>query len=396
MASSTLALSWTCAPTISTDLLKRISSRALAAGALRRVSPAGLTPVPCGRDPALASRSPMLESKKAPPTSGIFGPSGSRLLTPADLPSSSANKLPLPLASATLDGWDAALRARLARHGSTECILTWKTRATPQGRQLSQLAPSMRPIGGIGCGLSVLWPTALACENDQGPTARAAMIEAGSSWKGQHRGATISTMALAMWPTATTPSGGQSVPSGTSITGKRPDGSKATVTLQNVAALAMWPTATSLAHATETNNEAGNSAGLVAIREHAIAAVLWPTATSRDHKDGSYCPNVETNGLLGRQVWNATPALWSTIRASDNEKGGPNQSFGAGGTPLPTLAAQTAALGATQNGLSEPTKSSGALNPEFVSWLMGFPVEWLFAAPTNKATRRKKCTYITE
>lgn len=32
-------------------------------------------------------------------------------------------------------------------------------------------------------------------------------------------------------------------------------------------------------------------------------------------------------------------AMWGTPRASDGEKGGPNQSFGAGGTPLPAMAA---------------------------------------------------------
>lgn len=38
----------------------------------------------------------------------------------------------------------------------------------------------------------------------------------------------------------------------------------------------------------------------------------------------------------------ATAAYWSTPRASDGEKGGPNQSFGAGGQPLPAQAFQTA------------------------------------------------------
>lgn len=42
------------------------------------------------------------------------------------------------------------------RWGSTMCFLTWKTRATPQGRLLFQLAPSMPRTGEIGFGL---WPT---------------------------------------------------------------------------------------------------------------------------------------------------------------------------------------------------------------------------------------------
>lgn len=49
-------------------------------------------------------------------------------------------------------------------------------------------------------------------------------------------------VALAAWPTPTTPSGGQTIPEGTTATGRRPDGAKAQVTVENVAMLATWPT----------------------------------------------------------------------------------------------------------------------------------------------------------
>lgn len=64
---------------------------------------------------------------------------------------------------------------------------------------------------------------------------------------------------------------------------------------------------------------------------------MWGTPTTRDWKDTGNMENVPENGLLGRMVLN-----WSTPRARDGEKGGPNQSFGAGGVPLPAQAQQWA------------------------------------------------------
>jgi hypothetical protein len=117
--------------------------------------------------------------------------------------------------------------------------------------------------------------------------------------------------------------------------------------------------------------------------------------------------------------------LWATIRASDGAKGGPNQKFTSGvGQPLPAMAAQAvwptptaqqygtnqggaagrtgpvrgsiatiangcrsnlndAAAMQNSNGSSEPTEKRGALNPEFVCWLMGYPSEWLSCAPSE-------------
>src|SRR5574343_407539 len=46
----------------------------------------------------------------------------------------------------------------------------------------------------------------------------------------------------------------------------------------------------------------------------------WPTPTTRDHKDGSYCPNVPVNGLLGRMVW-PTPTSLAPARNGNNEAG---------------------------------------------------------------------------
>ena len=67
--------------------------------------------------------------------------------------------------------------------------------------------------------------------------------------------------------------------------------------------------------------------------------VNWPTPTSKDHKDSGDCSNVPENGLLGRTV--------------------------------------------------SPTKTAGSLNPEFCSWLMGYPKEWVNCEPSEIRSSRK-------
>jgi hypothetical protein len=110
----------------------------------------------------------------------------------------------------------------------------------------------------------------------------------------------------------------------------------------------------------------------------AIALGLWPTATATasDHKSRSASQaTLERNARPLREV---VFALWSTIRASDGEKGGPNQSFGAGGSPLPS---QVSTIG---NTLNAPTENGGgSLHPEFAGWEMGYPPEWISCAPSE-------------
>ena len=169
---------------------------------------------------------------------------------------------------------------------------------------------------------------------------------------------------------------------------------------------------------------------------------LWPTPTVADVQGGrmtrSGARNDEPllNGLM----------TWSTPRASDGEKGGPNQSFGAGGTPLPAqmhtaawstpttndarnnaapsqfernsaalnvqMAAATwptplstpsrggenrgsgtgtpaigvlmaAASGTTTPSLPATTVRRGVPNPQFPCWLMGFPAVWLLGVASG-------------
>jgi hypothetical protein len=97
-----------------------------------------------------------------------------------------------------------------------------------------------------------------------------------------------------------------------------------------------------------------------------IAVQMWPTPTSRDWKDGSAkaCANVPANGLLGRVVHQFPTPRSSGITMG----GGSNQRKAA------------AARG---------TLVTGALNPTWVEWLMGFPLEWTVCELSGTRLYRK-------
>ena len=74
------------------------------------------------------------------------------------------------------------------------------------------------------------------------------------------------------------------------------------------------------------------------ISDSAAIGSHWPTPTvadvqgGRKHRSGARSGEALLNGLM----------TWSTPRATDGAKGGPNQSFGAGGQPLPAQMHQCA------------------------------------------------------
>jgi len=141
---------------------------------------------------------------------------------------------------------------------------------------------------------------------------------------------------------------------------------------------ANWPTPTAMDH----------SRGLT-IRPHdtgtplpqMVARAIWPTPTSRDHKDGSYTPNVPVNSLLGRAVW-PTPTSLAPAKNGQNEAG--------------NSAGLVAIRGLALSGSPEQTEKPGALAPEFVAWLMGYPETWLECAPVtpSKNAGRKKAQKV--
>ena len=282
-------------PQTSPDTGNATSSPASPGGPLQLDLLGGPTTASSGPAAPRASRSPSRVKAKPRMTIGTCGPT------------SFASSVP----DGPLSSWENRLRRRLARTGSTECLLTWKQRTTPAGRSLSQLVPSTRPIAGIDSGL---WPT---------PAAR--------DWRSEK----ATDEFYQAW--ASSPKG---------------------KTLPMQIALAMWATPTSLAPAKSGNNEAGNSAGLVSIGAHALAA-LWPTPCARDH-----------------------------MPAHSPEYIAEKKAQGHGMAVLPDYV-QHAPLGTGPDGSLGTTEKSGALNPAFVFWLMGFPPEWVSCAPEAMPSSRK-------
>ena len=95
-----------------------------------------------------------------------------------------------------------------------------------------------------------------------------------------------------------------------------------------------WPTATPMqTRDGQTSGATGSTAGNRCL---ATDASQWQTPKLAS---GGYTRDRGQKGAE-RLTLKGQSELWGTQRASDAEKGGPNQAFGAGGTPLPAQAAQ--------------------------------------------------------
>jgi hypothetical protein len=130
--------------------------------------------------------------------------------------------------SGPLELWESRLRQRLALIGSTECALTWRAKATPHGRSISRLAPSMRHTNGTASGGS-LWPTPKS--SAAGPDF--AKVERSDT------GLSLQTVmaATTYWPTPKASAAGE-----TSRSGARKD----EPLMGGLMRMAVWPTPTSL------------------------------------------------------------------------------------------------------------------------------------------------------
>ena len=291
--------------------------------------------------------------------------------------------------------------------GSTESSLIWKAKATPAGRLIFRLAPSTRHTNALGSTGSQ-WSTPshhdfTGADSERLLTRQARCREKHSNGNGF--GLTTGNMlVLTQWPT---PLARDGMPPHKPeyVAEKKAQGHGMSNLNDTMAFSAQWrsPTAGEArggAYADPAKAVARMASGhTVNLEDQMVAAqaIIAP--------NGMECPSGPAIPSL-----NAAPANWSTPRASDGEKGGPNQSFGAGGQPLPSQMHQAtwvtpsardwkdtpgmaqqagdrsrldqlprqmaATTGAMPTGSSATTGKRGARlvpNPVFAMWLMGFP-----------------------
>jgi hypothetical protein len=132
---------------------------------------------------------------------------------------------------------------------------------------------------------------------------------------------------------------------------------------------------------------------------------LWATPNCCDATRASPETNEQkkTRGAHTGQSLIDQAAYWSTPAAQQHNYDESPETFRArqerlkakgingngAGTPLGIQAAETALSGPTPNGLTVQTVNPGGLNPEFVSWLMGFAKGYLSCAPSAMPSSRK-------
>lgn len=196
---------------------------------------------------------------------------------------------------------------------STKCYLTWKGKATPQGRSLFQLVPLTHLTDETEFGSSPeMWATPAAADS-QGTT-------------GEGQGKSLRTD-VKMWPT---------------------------------------PRACTAMAAENIHNRVNDKNPNL---ETVVARTMWPTPKATYYKGGR---KPETLKAAGRDARNSLPdavrsGFWPTPAASDNRDRGHKG--------MPAIKRRME-KGKQLNLSMVVSETSGSLNPQWVEWLMGYPEGW--------------------
>ena len=259
------------------------------------------------------------------------------------------------------------------RWASTECFLTWKAVNTPAGRLLFRLAPSMPRTEGSGSGLR---PTAKAQE---------AKHDAPTQWEldADHAGTRDSLRvhaAKALWPAPQEHDKVKGDPKRVGRYGTKHGGRN----LNDEAAL--WPTPRAITggpESTERKQELGRtqSGG----GDLQSAAKMWATPTGQDASNNAGPSQFNRNSA----PLNVEAAkMWATPRSDDSMTSRANIGMSKSNVTRNKSNIEEQ-VGVIVSGQTTPSSEVGALNPEFVSWLMGYPSEWLSCAPSAMPSSRK-------
>lgn len=143
--------------------------------------------------------------------------------------------------------------------------------------------------------------------------------------------------------------------------------------------------------ATDGSHGGPNQSGGSLPRDAAVMSG-WATPTVRDQRSGKHSLETWRKGArpLNEQAWRVVG--WPTATVNDSRNGRnatavrmPDSKHHTG-TTLSDLA-----FGQTTNGSEVLTANTGALNPAFVCWLMGYPAGWEnFAASATRLSRKSR------
>jgi len=321
---------------------------------------------------------------------------------------------------------------------STRLPHHWKLRASPSGRLLFQLVPSGHGTDETDCGLW-LTPTATAIdERSDEALMRRQEFRQQSGRETVPPGNLAEQVSISdetprtdmrashLWPTPTVGGGGQTLPEGTTPTGQTPEGRKQTVCLERYAMnveRGLWPTPDirgftnkgalqMLAKKTSSREEWAQMSYRTST---GVREKMWPTPRASDCADGRLMTadgqrtNKAGTKLYGPQLSDLVK-LFPTPRANDAEKRGeiandPRNGLPAAAkywpTPTSSMRKGSSAGAMTRNsGRSRENDrldyaaergqtASGRLNPLWVEWLMGYPIEWTGLERSETQSSRK-------